>query len=57
MFNGEKTVHCVSERTAAFAPSVGATYDFSARLFAGADLRLTGVFPVAYPYGVFEVAA
>jgi hypothetical protein len=27
-----------------------------ARLFAVADLRLTGVFPVAYPYGVFEGA-
>ena len=27
-----------------------------ARLFAGAGLRLTGVFPVAYPYGVFEGA-
>jgi hypothetical protein len=27
-----------------------------ARLFAGADLRLTGVLPVAYPYGVFEGA-
>ena len=26
------------------------------RLFAGADLRLTGVLPVAYPYGVFEGA-
>jgi hypothetical protein len=25
-----------------------------ARLFAGADLRLTGVLPVAYPYGIFE---
>ena len=28
-----------------------------ARLFAGADLRLTSVLPVAYPYGVFEGAA
>jgi hypothetical protein len=28
-----------------------------AHLFAGADLRLTGAFPVAYPYGVFEGAA
>jgi hypothetical protein len=27
-----------------------------ARLFAGADLRLTSVLPVAYPYGVFEGA-
>jgi hypothetical protein len=27
-----------------------------ARLFAGADLRLTGVLPVAYPYGIFEGA-
>jgi hypothetical protein len=27
-----------------------------ARLFAGADLRLTGVLPVAHPYGVFEGA-
>jgi hypothetical protein len=27
-----------------------------ARLFAGADLRLTRVLPVAYPYGIFEGA-
>jgi hypothetical protein len=27
-----------------------------ARLFAGAHLRLTGVFPAAYPYGLFEGA-
>jgi hypothetical protein len=27
-----------------------------ARLFAGANLRLAGVLPVAYPYGVFEGA-
>ena len=27
-----------------------------ARLFAGADLRLTRLLPVAYPYGVFEGA-
>ena len=32
------------------------TEDEYARLFAGADLRLTGVLSVAYPYGVFEGA-
>jgi hypothetical protein len=27
-----------------------------ARLFVGAGLRLTGVVPVAHPYGIFEGA-